>query len=667
MATEQQLIEGLRRADAAGDRAAAEAIARELGRVRTEGRTRPTSHLQGVAEGLSPAARNMDNLADAINPAMWAAKAIANLTGRRIPSGSDLYRERQKAFARSPNRGSTAGRIAGTVASILPTMWLPGGPVAQGVAGGLLASEADDAEGFAKDAALGGVGGKVGAVVGGKVIAPVAERLGRTRVARKAAEVVVNRLNQARDALPARVRPGPVSTLPNPTTTPADRAVVRNAPDTATLRKNLEDAARLKMPYSLADADARLRLVAGSATRRSPDARMLAEETLGPRSLGQAGRAVNAIDEHLAPITDIKQRAADIRRAAQTASEPHYTAAASRAAPVDPELDAMIQTPAGKEALRSAYRLAQNEGRDPLSIGFDLDDQGQVILRQAPSFETLQFTKRGLDAQLAPYRNPITGKLDLEGNPEAQSVAGLARRFNERLGALNEDYAAGNAAYADIIRRRDALNLGHDLAKGAVPQRQFDAALGRMDDVTLPEVQRGYATAMADEARRMRQGGNPYSAVHGSIDEQAKIAALFPDGANDFSRIHQLERDMAETAKEVIGGSPTASRIGADKAFDDSAAVDFAVDAMGGGGVLSPSTAVRMGSKVLGRLQDARRAWKASEIAPSLLDPNPQTGLQFLDDLVRKQAEAETRRRAYATAGELLGRSLGVGVAPLLR
>lgn len=640
--------------------------AREIA-LRASRAPKPTSFLQGFAEGLSPAVRNMDNLADTINPAMWAAKVIGNLTGHKVPSGSDLYRARQKAFDRSPNRGSTAGKIGGTIGSLIPTMLLPGGPVVQGTAGGLLGSDATTPGGFAKDAAIGGAFGKVGAVVGGKVVAPVAERIGRTKVARKAAEVVVNNLNTARNALPARVRPGPARTLPNPQYTPADRAVSKGAPDVAKLRQNVEDAARLKLPYALADADPRLRMVAGSATRRSPEARLLAEETLIPRSQGQAGRAVNAVDEYLAPVTNIEQRGAEIRQAAQAASEPHYAAAMSRAAPVDEEVAAMLETPAGKAALKDAYTIAQNQGRDPHAIGFDLSDQGEVILKQAPSFETLQLVKRGLDGQLNSFRNPITNKLDLEGNPAAQAVAGLTQRFNSKLIALNDDYAKGNAAYAEQIRRRDALNLGGDLAKSAVPQRQFDTALARMDDATLPELQSGYATAMADEARRLRLGGNPYEAIHGSTDEQAKVAALFPEGAGDFARVHQLERDMADTTKEVIGGSPTASRISADQAFDNNTFADAAIDTLGNGGYPTPASALRVGGKILGRVRDARRAWRAGEIAPTLLDTNPQNTLQYLDELIRKQAEAEVRRRAYADGGRLLGGTLGVGAVPLIR
>lgn len=147
-------------------------------------RAKPTSFLQGLAEGIAPAARNLDNLTDALNPAMWAAKGIAALTGSHVPSGSEVYASRQKAFSRSPNRGSAAGRITGGIAASLPALLVPGGAAVQGAASGLLTSNATNAGGFARDAVIGAVTGKIGdKVVGGLSraasprVAPVVQRL----------------------------------------------------------------------------------------------------------------------------------------------------------------------------------------------------------------------------------------------------------------------------------------------------------------------------------------------------------------------------------------------------------------------------------------------------------------------------------------------------------
>lgn len=780
------------------------------------------SRLRGLALG---ALRPLDNLAT------WATQtapfqALDRLGQRMgLPSTESAVRGNDAARSRNTRTGyQTLGTIAGT----LPTAYLPGGVLVQGgTAGALSADKPLDPVNVAVNATVGAVAGKVGQ----KVIAPVAERVGRTKVARQASQALISNLNRARDALPARVRPGPLKMLPNPQMTVADRAVGKTAPDVAALRRNLEDAARLKLPYALADADPRLRMIAGSAGRKAPEARKLAEETLIPRSLGQADRAVNAIDEHLAPVTNIEQRAGDIRQQARSASQPLYDEAFAQPAPISDDLAGILRRPAGKSALQNAYRIAQNEGKDPASLGFIVDDQGGVSLGdivsneagrlskmrppnaqnelsrqtvrgwngsevrkvgpidmvgylrlqgglknqgtelshmgltnaprkgvefagqehrfgplvndagmnlddaaqraweagyfpehtsrpsvnefldalrgthegwdrrflpddlpeierytaaitdrngmrdvphfidkstpagprpftpddaysvtqvESPTMETLDLVKRGLDGELNKYRNQFTGKLDLEGNPEAQSINSLLQSFKAQVDDASPTYAQARASYAENIAPRSALFSGQKLAGSNVPQRQFDAAMSGMSERSIPEAQRGYATAMADQVAKQRFSTNPYNSVYGSPLQQGKVGALFPEGSPAFDRQYQLEKDMAGTAQEVLGGSPTASRLAADQHFEGNGFGDMALDTLGNGGIPTPGTAIKLGTRLLTKVRDAKMSQSRGEaIMPTLLDTDPLAALKFVDDFTRKQAEAEARRRAY--------------------
>src|SRR3546814_13775309 len=64
---------------------------------------------------------------------------------------------------------------------------------------------------------------------------------------------------------------------------------------------------------------------------------------------------------------------------------PFYDAFNAQHARTSPELEAMLQTPAGRQALAQARTIAANEGRDPYAPGFDLDIAGNIILPSAPS------------------------------------------------------------------------------------------------------------------------------------------------------------------------------------------------------------------------------------------------------------------------------------------
>lgn len=643
MATEQQIMEGIRRADAAGDSASVQALGRELQRVRQQSKPKETSFLQGVVEGIRPAASNAAWLMNKYNP---ANQLVDLVTGGKLSQAIEMGDKQTKAkLDRSKYRGSTAGQITGGIIGSIPTMGIPGGPLLQGGLSGLLLSEDRKPTTLAKNATIGAVTGKIGQQVGKRVVAPVAERVGRTKVAQAAGNAVRQGVTKVTGRTP--------QALPVPAFTATDRTLNRVGPDLSDVQVNLADAQRLNLPYSLADASPELRQLAGSVSRKSPEARALAENTFGPRALGQADRAISGIDDMLAPITNIEQRAGDIRTAAQTASKPFYDQARSMPAPVDEELTAMLRTTAGQSALKKAYTIASNEGRDPQALGMFTDDTGTVWMGDTPTFETLQLVKRGLDTELAPFRNPITGKLDLEGNPEAGSIAGLVQRFNQRLSDLNEPYRQGNQAYARQIGRRDALELGQDVAANNVPQRQFDAALSRMDDVTRPEMERGYATSMADTVNRQRYSSNPYNAVYGSPLQQGKVAAMFPQGADDFGRLYSLEGDMAKTATETLGGSPTAARLNADQLFDSQTAN---IADMGLNVLASPKLGLlRLGAQKMGDHLRTGGEKKAAAIAPDLFNMNPQAAAKLLEDLMTRNAQMQARVQAYRNAGSLVG------------
>lgn len=617
---------------------------------------RPTSFFKGMAEGIMTPWNNGAQLLEKGLDAVHLAKPI-NAVGAFLGLAPNVQAARDNQAvnsSRSRYQGSTPGRITGNIIGTLPANAVPGGVVVQGAVQGALLNENHTPEGIAQDALTGALGNKAGQVIGERVVQPGMSYLANTRGGKAVtnlASQALQRLRVAPESLPQVFRTAPVLSTPEK----AYSRVGMKPADLVRTRARLDTARRLQVPYALADATPKTRALAGSTTRLSSDARQLAEDIFGPRAYGQADRAVQAIDTHLAPITDIGKRAAEIKASAQTASRPFYDAARAQAAPVDEELAAIMQRPAAKTAMQDAYATAQNRGIDPQGIGFNLDDQGEVVLQKAPSFETLQLTKRALDAQLEPARNLITGKLDLEGRPDLQAIDELRHTLNTRMGYLNEDYAAGNRAYAAEIAKRDALNLGYsELPQGNVNQARMATATGRLKPETLPDAQAGYATAMADQVEKVRLSGDPFKAVYGSPLQQGKVGTMFPEGADNFGQIAGLESDMAKTAYETLGGSPTAARLQADQAFE-SAIPDISS--------LSPKVAL---TKVaLKRLQDRMRTGgeaKAAALAPYLFNTDPAAALSLIDDIAVKSAKIAAQKEAYS---RLVGPMFGISAVGL--
>ncbi len=419
------------------------------------------------------------------------------------------------------------------------------------------------------------------------------------------------------------------------------------------ITSTLNDARRLNVPMALADADPKLRALAGSATRLAPAGREFAEEVIFPRGRGQAERAIGAIRRDFGPEANMIDARAGFKQQAQADSKPFYEAAFARAAPVDPEINAMLATPAGRQALNSAANIARNEGADPLAMGFDLDAAGEVIAVNAPSFETLHLVKRGLDSVVEGKRG-INGQLNLD-DPAIKAVDGLRARFRTRLGDLDTNYGAGNAAYASQMRNRDGLDFGY---KAASPRINPDMLADASSRLPREPMQSGYRSGMVDQVEQMRFSGNPYEAVYGSPDQVAKVGALFPEGAQNFARQAELEALLARTQNETLGGSATAGRHAADPQFAPELGTQLVGEsALGMATGVPPIGAIT--SAMRSGLGDRMRmgiggSKKAEAVARLLLEPNPDRALSTVERLLLQQLVAQQSKTAGAAAGGAL-------------
>lgn len=550
--------------------------------------------------------------------------------------------------------GQVAPNLAARVAQIAST--LPGAAGlggAYGGATGALESNNDRLTG----AGIGALAGATGGAVGNKVIAPIADSVASSRLGQTVGRFV----NRGGYTAP-------------PTLSATEDAIRKNASDLANVQRMLSEGRSMGLPIALADTDPKLRMMAGATTRKSPDARAFAETVLEPRSAGQAERALGAIDQYLAPRVDIEQRGKQLLNAGRTASEPYYQMAKNAAAPVDPELAAMLRTSAGQDALTRARKIASDEMVDPDGKRIFFDNEGLLTVEKTPTMQTLDLVKRGFDSRLNEARNPITGQLDLTGDPVLGAIEGLRKRFVSKLDTLNENYPKARAEYAKYAQAKETLERGRDLQGIQVLPRQTQAALGNVLPDNFPELQRGYATAMGDTVSKTRFSGNPYEAIYGSPAQRDKIGMVFPQGANRFGRQYDLEREMTKTGREVLGGSPTAARLQADEAFGPSFgenAVNAGLDYATTGGVGNMMT---LGRTALQALRDAnklgvgRRAeQRAAQMAPALLDPNNAAAAEgYISDLLAKALKLDQRAAQYRKGGGLFGAASGAAVAPLL-
>lgn len=640
----------------------------------------------GIGAGNGMTFGGLDEVAGGINSALGGGSYEANRDYANLGKNamadvapmSYLGGEAAAALTQGLLGGAVLGRAApGAADAVNAGLRTTRGQVAAGGAYGAAQGFGENNQDRLGGAIAGGMLGAGGGLLGARVAAPLARKFFETDAGQMLS-------NNAR-ALLNKVRPDSVDPTGNvPQFTPGER-VLPQMDQLPGLTDKLQSAADLNLPYTLADAHPKLRNLAGSASRISPDARSSAEQFLEPRALGQADRAREGIDQYLAPITDIQQRGKDLLDAGNAASEPYYNMAGAQppASPAgmdmfspkptaDMEMQAILRTDAGRKAFSEAKGIASNRMSGTMADQVQFDPQGNPVFKTSPNFETADRIKKGFDQVLGEFRNPFTGQLDIRGNPKAQSILDLQKRFIAATDSRFPAYPEARAAYAPYAQRKEALDLGvGPLQANNLPQRQFDAAISRQTPETLPELQRGYATGMADKVGQARMSVNPYNSVYGSTNQQQRVGQLFPEGSDKFNTLYNLEGDMAKTRGEVLGGSPTAARQQADASFMDTIpghAVEMGTQLATGGG-LSPNLLLRLGKLAAdrGKLGINRKVaeTRANDLAAQLFNPNPSGVLDYIGELMQRQAAQKAREGNFRMRGGLFGSSVASSLPAL--
>lgn len=594
---------------------------------------------------------------------------------------ADLNARKQGAFATNPTAsivGQTIGTIGGmaTLGALSRPMGIASrfsnpqlvGDIAFGAASGAGQTNDDRVAG----SALGAIGG-----LGGNIVGNVASR-GVGALARTEPGLAVTNRALGMFGRPKITRANPLSSGEGSALDALNRAGLDD------VRASLTEANSLGVPMALADTNANLRELAGAAVRRSPTASQFAEDVLIPRNRGQFDRFTAAVSRDLGPTANIPQLSADLTTQGRAAAADLYDAAYARSVPSTPELDAVLGTPFGRQALTRARTIAANERRSPEAMGFRLDAEGNVILEpgqpmsltsagsvggepvQMPGYttQTLDYVKRGMDDVLEDQRNPITGRLALDEAGRAQN--GVRSQLLSEVDRLNPDYAAARAAYAGPAASRQALARGGD-AYSLHPD-ELAIQVGNQTPEHLSQMQLGYRGALVDHAGRVRDNSNPWEATLGSPVARERLSTIYPEtpGVDRLLRARELEGNLQQTTNAILGNSRTARNQIADQSFLESplaqGAVDVGASVVAGGVPVTTMmrAAAGRGVRDAAKLGIGKRAVaKADALAPILLTPNPTGALSTIDDIIAR--DQAYRQFIEATRPKRLG-MFGAGV-----
>lgn len=445
------------------------------------------------------------------------------------------------------------------------------------------------------------------------------------------------------------------------------------------------------VPLALGDLGDNLRGFTGSLSRKPGKARTLVNEMVDTRQAQAGERIRGAIERDLGPVRNTFSESDALIADARNKARPFYDEAYAQPPISTPEIDAILATPAGRDAVRRAETIAGNERVDPKALGFALDGEGNVVLsktsgltdngtdlvqtmqpERVPGYTTrsLDFTKRGLDDIVEAYRDPTSGRLNLD--EYGRSVNSVRADLINEVDRLNPSYAKARAAYSGPAAANDALWKGKQALTATADK--IERMTGRMNEFERSQFANGFRAALADAIDGSGGSADIVNKLLGTPRKRTAIARVFggEDGLNAFLQTVADEKMAFQTYKGARLGSPTGERVAEDASLNS--------DLLGNGGRAVANAATGNFRAALwnglnavndfrrfGAGQTAERA--RQEAAALLTETNPGALSESLREAMRQEAmrraSLSTQRRAgvagAGAGGYFIGGAAGRG------
>lgn len=508
----------------------------------------------------------------------------------------------------------------------------------------------------ARNAALQGVLSGVGTAEGGVTDRGLGALVGG--VAGGATGAVAGRLTGALTRGAERLRMGgglkaPVG--PRAAVLAAERAGITDLP--AALREGATAAQPEATVMDVIGAPAQ-RMAAGIRLRGGRPGQMI-EEAMTERVQEAPQRLMRALGATGRKRENIVRAVDDLVEEGDRASKPLYQAFEQSEEKAIPKLDAILETPFGRQVLERARRIAGNERRQFIEPGVParpspvLDEFGRparVIAAEPAKYNprTIDDIKKAMDAVIydGKYGRVEAGQGGISP-VELMGIKKLRRQFiNAVDDAYPETYAAARQAWAGPYAARTALEDGAELAA-----KRFnpDEVAKLVDDYELGEIeylQRGFLEGLAQRIDDNRLTPTEIK----SEGFRKRMQVIFGDEADEIVSTLREQTTMTEAGRRVTGGSQTAERMQDLADIEGEALSGKAVRAFG-----EPTrTTARAAEWLETRLRTPVAEAKRRDVARTLLTPARGVG-----DLIRAlEIEQAAQRR-----GEQVRRVVGGAVA----
>lgn len=600
------------------------------------------------------------------NPiAQFIDRNVATPIDQDIAHEEGRYQEGRRAASGGQDPGTDYARLVGNIAS--PVNYVPLSAVSRLGTGTRLAARAEPVitklvRGLARNVVTGGTAGATiaalnpvtggdfwtdktkqvaGGLVGGTFVPPIF---------RAGANVVI-RAGSA--ALAPVIRLLSTSRGPNATLSVAEQEIMRRLGQgggpTAQDMLDLFGKTPHK-PLTLMDVGSQpVNALAGRVARRPGAPGQIIGDFLGDRTDAQGLRLEGDVNKNVGRGSAYSTIDA-LQHSRANAASPLYTKAfAANPTIVSPVIDRILETPAGRNALKAASIKMQNDmskmGAPDKEIAEQLRELGERVpkggVASGLNLRSLDYVKRAFDDMIGAARRDgvdddvriFTGlKKDLvRALDEADVTARAGPNSTRPEGGL---YRQARAAYSGPSQSIEALDFGKNALKPSTSSEEVAATFKDLNKNDKEFARMGLASALREMISRKDVGTNAARTLARNPAIQSRIRPFFDTDAayQKFMNSVVAEDRMFRTATDVLGGSPTARRLAEDTDHGN-AAMESAGDAVinfSHGNHIRGLTKLRDSLASLSQAADPEVAANIARILSTPLNQPGSHGLQLL-------------------------------------
>jgi hypothetical protein len=313
------------------------------------------------------------------------------------------------------------------------------------------------------------------------------------------------------------------------------------------VRTVLDEYRKVGVPEAtIADLGANLQKLGYSSYIVPSKAKTTTEKFLQERTAGLPNELVEGLTQKSG--VEAKQFGfdyiTDLANKQQTQSRKLYPKAYSKDIPAEP-----FRKYADRDLFKQAYTEAQKSAD---ALGQPLPSLDALNNADFVPTSLLHDIKIGLDRVYSKEVEPITGKVSGYG----ADIAKVKREFNDAIKQYNPEYKLANQKFADSAELQNAYKTGNDYLK--MSESELISNLKDMRPAEKEAFRVGMLSKVKDNLSTF-EGVDFTKKVFGSDRKRSALRTAFDSAKSYDEFIKQVEgqKQLIQTSRKVLGGSPT--------------------------------------------------------------------------------------------------------------